>query len=124
MLRRLSRRAPSMREASPDTRDNLSAGPDQSNATTARRSSTRHSNVDSRKDAEDVLRKGIAITNALNRSSDVYRVEGLTSHSAEIVENSSPAVMTKSLRIVQLNVKKQGTILYLCTYFDLPSRDV
>ena len=75
-----------------------------------RKLDTRHSSARTRRSAPNAPRRAIATVAATKRFRSAFHAGALMNRSAGIVGNSIHHDMNKSVRIIQLNVRKQGAV--------------
>ncbi|KAJ6157289.1 hypothetical protein N7497_006174 [Penicillium chrysogenum] len=85
-------------------------GHDRCNVTTARRFFTRHSNARRPRNAQNAPRRAIIIVAVIKRSQSVFHAVGHMNCLARIAGSSTHHAMNKKLRMIQLNVRKQGAV--------------
>lgn len=84
---------------------------DRCNATTIRRLVTRHSNTRRSRSAQNAPRRAITTVGAIKRFQSAFHAVGHTNRIARTARSSTHHVMNKPLRMIQLNVRKQGAVL-------------
>ncbi|OQD73994.1 hypothetical protein PENANT_c192G11599, partial [Penicillium antarcticum] len=84
---------------------------DRCNATTAKRLVTRHSNARRSKSAQNAPRRAITTVAATKGFQSAFRAVGHMNRLARTAGSSTHHVMNKPLRMIQLNVRKQGAVL-------------
>ncbi|KAJ5737265.1 uncharacterized protein N7483_002390 [Penicillium malachiteum] len=89
----------------------LNIGHDQCSATIARRLATRHSSVRTSGSVRNAPQKAIVTVTATKRFQSASHVEALMNRTARTAGSSIHHAMNNSLRIIQLNVRKQGAVL-------------
>src|SRR5690349_17089782 len=88
----------------------MNSGPAQCNATTVRPLDTRRSPVRRPKYVPNVPRKATIIGTASKKCLGAYRAADHTSHLVGIAGHSTPSDMSRTLQILQLNVRKQSMV--------------
>lgn len=102
----------STQEGSQDVQRYSNAGIAQSNATTAKRSlTTKPTNATKQRYVVSAPKKAITIANVRRLSSNVSYAEAPTNRLAETVGNSIYLSMSRTFRLIQLNVRKQDVVL-------------
>jgi hypothetical protein len=74
------------------------------------RHTVKHSSARTPRSVQDVPRRATATVAATKQSQSAFYAEALMSHTAKAIGSSIHHVMNKTLRIIQLNVRKQGTV--------------
>jgi hypothetical protein len=85
-------------------------GSAQNSATNAKSWDTRRSRAQNHESVQDVLRPDTTTTNAKRRYQSACHVVNHTNRSAGNAGSSIPLTMSRTLRILQLNVRKQQTV--------------
>jgi hypothetical protein len=80
------------------------------NATIAKRLAIRHFNARTLRSARNVPREATTTVIATKRSLSAFPVAARMNHTAKTVGSSIQYNMKKTLRIIQLNVRKQGAV--------------
>ena len=108
--RRLLNEASSMPEVNQDVRGCSSVGCDWSNATTASRSAIKLSSAEILSCVQDAPRRATITEAAVKWLPSASCAAVLTNRSAETAEGSTHLTMSRTLRLIQLNVRKQGVV--------------
>ena len=100
-----------MPEESQDTRRHSNVGSARSNATTVKRSpTTKLTSAPKHRSAEGVQKRVIDTANARRASQSVFLAGAHTNHLAGTAESSTHLSMSRTFRMIQLNVRKQGAV--------------
>ena len=100
----------SIPEENQDTRESSNVGCDQSNAITARRSATKPSSARTLKYAPGAPRRATTMATAVQWWPSASCTAARTNRSAGPASGSTHPTMSRTLRLIQLNVRKQGMV--------------
>lgn len=99
-----------MPEENQVTPGSLSVGYGQSSAKTVSRLATKHSNAGTLKCVRNVPRRVTTTAAAVKWLPSAPYAAALTNRSAETIGRSTRLTMSRTLRLIQLNVRKQGVV--------------